>query len=225
MIRIHNKPHRFCLLSFIGTIGLTLIASSIKISFIVGSFYSFFSINNSVAPLAGAFGGVAGSFLLSFIRLITKFYTTGSLIPLILILQLPTLGACLYWASSSPLVRVLVPAACMILFGVHPVGSLAWTYSLLWLIPIALHLVPKKGIFLDSLGSTYIAHAIGSVIWLYSKSMPPAVWIALIPVALTERTLFAMGMTATYYAMVTIEQRYAPKIMRLFTRTTQPLSS
>lgn len=225
MTRIHNKLHRFFPLSFIGTIGLTLIASSVKVSFIVGSFCSFFSINNSVAPLAGAFGGVAGSFLLSFIRLITRFYTTNSITTGILMLQIPTLGSCLYWASSSPLIRVLIPATCMILFCVHPIGSLAWTYSLFWLIPIVLHLIPKKSIFLDSLGSTYIAHAIGSVIWLYSKGMAPAIWIALIPVALAERTLFAIGMTATYYAMITIEQRYAPRIMRFFTHTTQSLSS
>ncbi len=59
---------------------------------------------------------------------------------------------------------------------------------------------PSKNIFLHSLTSTFIAHAVGSVIWLYATPMTPEFWYALIPVVAVERLVIASGMTLAYYA-------------------------
>jgi len=50
-----------------------------------------------------------------------------------------------------------------------------------------------QSFFLVALSSSFIAHAVGSVIWLYSLSMPAEKWIALIPIVAVERFIFAAG--------------------------------
>lgn len=57
---------------------------------------------------------------------------------------------------------------------------------------------PYQSLFLTALGSTFIAHAVGSVIWCYTVPMTPAMWLGLIPVVALERTLFALGMVVAY---------------------------
>jgi len=84
------------------------------------------------------------------------------------------------------------------LFLIHPIGAAASAYTLFWLIPIAFYYISHKNIFFESLGSTYTAHAVGSVIWLYTVDMTPTAWLALIPLVFIERTLFAIGMTAAH---------------------------
>src|SRR2546430_1999084 len=56
-------------------------------------------------------------------------------------------------------------------------------------------------VFLQALGSAFIAHAVGSVIWLYTVGMTPAAWLGLIPVVFVERMLCAAGMTVAYYGI------------------------
>ena len=50
-----------------------------------------------------------------------------------------------------------------------------------------------KCVWHDALASTFIAHAVGSVIWLYTVPMTAAAWIALIPLVACERMLYASG--------------------------------
>ena len=80
--------------------------------------------------------------------------------------------------------QILVPVLCMALFGLHPVGSQAFAYTLYWLIPVTLYIMSSlvnvlprfqqfTPIFLQALSSTFIAHAVGSVIWLYTVGMTP----------------------------------------------------
>jgi len=61
--------------------------------------------------------------------------------------------------------------------------------------------IPFKSIFLHSLTSTLIAHAVGSVIWIYTTPMTPAFWYALIPIVAVERLVMAIGMTTMYHAI------------------------
>ncbi len=51
------------------------------------------------------------------------------------------------------------------------------------------------------LASTFIAHSVGSVLWLYTGTMSAAVWMSLIPVVAIERFVFAGGMMVVYYAV------------------------
>jgi len=174
------------------------ISGLVKVSFLFGSQMIWFSGVNSVLPLAGAFGGVMGAGLVFLMRQVLHliFFKTISLS--FLALCIPGLFASLYWSTHSALIRFFVPVACMGLFMVHPVGGQAFIYSLYWLIPVALYLFPQRSLFAQALGSTFVAHAVGSVIWCYTVPMTAAMWMGLMPIVLVERLLFAMGMVAAH---------------------------
>ena len=170
-----------------------------KVSFAIGACWTLFSLRNMISPLAGAFGGIAGAsfffasnvmYLLLFKKIITLSYLAYS--------GIPTFFAGLYWAIPSRMMRAGVPAVCMLLFMLHPVGMVAWPYALFWFVPIAIACMQTSSIFLTSLASTFTAHAVGSVLWLYSTSMGADYWYSLLPIVPVERLLFAVGMTATH---------------------------
>ena len=52
-----------------------------------------------------------------------------------------------------------------------------------------------------SLGATFTAHAVGGVLWIYTIPMTPEIYIALLPIVIVERTLFATGIAASYVAV------------------------
>ena len=89
----------------------------------------------------------------------------------------------------------------MVAFIAHPVGAQAWVYSLYWLIPVVLYFLRKESLFLTALGSTFTAHAVGSVIWIYANPMTPQAWLVLIPVVFIERFVFASGMVVAYHGI------------------------
>ena len=55
-----------------------------------------------------------------------------------------------------------------------------------------------------SLGATFTAHAVGGAIWNYVVPMTPQMWIALIPIVIFERLVFASGITISYIGFNTI---------------------
>ncbi len=198
--------------------GILKLSGLVKISFLVGSEMVFFSGVNCVLPLSGAFGGVMGAGLLFVMRQLLHlvFFKTVSLS--FLAMCIPGFCASLYWSASSynvnpsihPIrgtqgerifdiaIRLLLPLACMGLFIIHPVGAQAFIYSFYWLIPVVLYFGPYQSLFLTALGSTFIAHAVGSVIWCYTVPMTAGMWLGLMPIVLLERTLFALGMVVAY---------------------------
>jgi hypothetical protein len=203
------------ILAFIGFMAGAQLLKACKISFIFGSYAAFFSFNNSLQPLSGLFGlGMAS--LIAIGKIALSMLLLGHMIPLYQIaFHLPGLCAAYYWASSSIIIRLLMPIICMILFMLHPVGGQAWVYAMYWLIPIALYFVRKNNLFLQALGSTFIAHAVGSVIWLYTVPMPASAWYALLPVVIIERMMFAMGMVAMYHMYYYLRNRI---LVPFFTR-------
>jgi len=178
--------------------GIAKISGLMKISFLVGSQMIWFSASNAVLPLAGAFGGVMGSGLVFLIRQLLHllFFKTISLS--FLAFCIPGFCASLYWATQHYAIRLLLPLACMGLFVIHPVGAQASAYSLYWLIPVVLFFASHKSLFLQALGSTFIAHAVGSVIWLYTVPMTAGMWMGLMPIVLFERIAFALGMVIAH---------------------------
>ena len=123
------------------------------------------------------------------------------------------------WAQRSWIWAVAVPLLCMIMFSIHPVGNQAMLYTLYWLIPIILFFIPKQILFTHALTATFIAHAVGSVLWLYSKPATPAFWFALIPVVACERFLFAVGMTVVHRVIAMMGHRkqrgYSYRLLRV----------
>lgn len=180
-----------------------------KVSFIIGSWNGAFSGLNLVAPLAGAFGGLIGATGVFLLGMTLKFFILGWVPFKILAYHVPGYFASLYWINRSFWFRVGVPILCMILFISHPVGMDAYTYSFYWLIPVTLFILKKKNVFLESLGSTFIAHAVGSVIWIYAIPMTSAVWLGLMPIVFFERLFFAIGMTVMH-AVITQSSYYFP---------------
>lgn len=178
--------------------------SLVKVSFMLGSQMIWFSGVNSILPLSGAFGGIMGASVVFLMRQLMHlvFFKTVSLS--FLALCIPGFCASLYWSSNTIFIRLLLPIVCMILFVMHPVGGQAFVYSLYWLIPVALYFIPHRSLFLTGLGSTFIAHAVGSVIWCYTVPMTAGMWMALMPVVFCERLLFALGMVVMHFVLSSI---------------------
>ena len=131
-----------------GFAGLISLSSLVKFSWMVGSHISFFSGINIMAPLSGAFGGVFGSIASFALRTIIHFFLFGVLSVKCLTLGIPNFFASLYWGTTHWLIRVGLPLTCMMLFWAHPVGLAAGAYALYWLIPVAVHCLARKHVFL-----------------------------------------------------------------------------
>ena len=200
------------------TVGVE-ISRLVKFSFILGSRASFFSAINIVAPMVGVLGGIQSGLRLYITQSLIKWFLLGGSVLPYLGYHIPHLFASAYWNYDSKLLRLFVPTVCMLLFLVHPVGFQAWPYAMLWLTPIIIGLIKNKNIMLCALGSTFTAHAVGSVFWIYSMPMVPQAWIALIPVAIVERILFAMGMVIVYYGYSFVKSYLSKKQSYLYLKS------
>jgi len=114
---------------------------------------------------------------------------------------IPGLCASLYWSTRHYSIRLLLPIVCMGLFIIHPVGAQAFAYSLLLVDSSrSIFLFHKDFSFYKPL-AVFIAHAVGSVIWLYTVPMTAAMWMDLCAIVLFERIAFALGMVVTYHVI------------------------
>jgi hypothetical protein len=201
--------HKFKGLSdtiLIGSVGILFLLFRVaKISPIIGSHFAFFSLSDVIMPLTGAVGLWFSIFTIA-LRVGYKMSLYN--FPLsALVYHLPGFCASAYWALDTILIRVILPLLCMVLFIMHPIGYQAAPYSFYWVIPVAIYFFKKRTVFLESLGSTFIAHAVGSVLWLYMFNMSAQMWLALIPVVAIERLFFASTMTVLYSVLSTFKQR------------------
>lgn len=91
-------------------------------------------------------------------------------------------------------IHFFLPMAGITLFLIHPVGRLAPVYPFYWMIPMGIYLFGKnKNVFLSAISSTFIAHCVGSLIWLYTLETTSVYWIGLLPVVAIERLTSSMG--------------------------------
>jgi len=215
-------------LVFVGLFSLLVLAAdSINFSSILGGAANqSFTLFQFMGPIAGGFLGAGIGAISVLLAEVVSFFWLGKAFDMVNLLRLaPMLFAAAYFAAYSrgKFAGALVSLACMAAFIAHPVGAQAWAYSLYWLIPSVALILPEH-LFLRSLGSTFTAHSIGSVVWLYTFPSAPAFWLALIPVVAFERLLFASGISVSYIALnalfarveaiaksgvVFVDQRYA----------------
>lgn len=182
------------------------LSSYIKFSHIVGSHRLFFSAINCSGPLIGSYNGL-GSFILLLLRkslfkpkkILNIAYTAGNGFFNPLVYHIPTIIASGYWFSTNRFIRFFLPLLCVILFIIHPIGCQAFYYSWFWFIPMAVHLFSFQVVFLEALGTTFLAHAIGSILTLYWSPMAAEYWMGLLPIVIVERLLMALGITVFYY--------------------------
>ncbi|MFN3301598.1 MAG: hypothetical protein ACK413_01025 [Patescibacteria group bacterium] len=171
-------------------------ASKISLFKIVGSNQSF-TLFEFLYPLPAAFlGSLWGGGIVLLVKILNWLLTGQSLDLITFVRFFPAVFAAIYFASKSKW-NLIVPIICMILFWSHPIGRAAFPYGIFWLIPILVFPF-KKNLPFNALGSTFIAHAIGSTAFLYSLPMSPEIWRGLIPVVLMERFIFATGISFSY---------------------------
>ena len=192
----------FLIISFFALLFFSF--SYLKISFGLGSYKFFFTGMNFIIPIFGAFF----SFPLTLFFLGVLFFIKKILLGGMITLGVPTLVSTIALNlmfkkenRSSFLInfgnfifRVILPIFAIVTFVMHPVGQQAYLYSFYWLIPIFLYFIKDNSIFTKALTTTFIAHAIGSLMWLYFIPMTSVQWLSLIPVVAIERLVFASGM-------------------------------
>lgn len=136
---------------------------------------------------------------------------------IVTLLHLPTLAATLFAQQSlkknlaSKILISLFVIACSLLFMVHPVGMTVWFYPVLWL-PILASLF-SDSLVVRSWGITLSAHAVGTLVFLFSHSTTPAYWLQLMPIAFVERLSSAL---VVYLVLTTINY-----LVQLTTRSSQ----
>lgn len=178
---------------------LGLIALQIPFTRLLGSNVKF-TLFDFLAPTAGAFLSTAPGVLSVLLMQVINYVLHGSQFDAGGIIRLlPTLFAVAYFAKKRTL-NWIIPVLAIIGFNLNPIGRSAWQYSIFWLIPIAAHFY-RKNLFVKSLGATFTAHAVGGVLWVWVFGLSKAMWLALIPQVIIERTLMAAGITAFYLVM------------------------
>jgi hypothetical protein len=185
---MERKTPIISFIHFIVFSSVLIVSSFFKVSFIIGSKNAFFCISDLVVPVASLFGGAWLSGALLVVR-----YLISGIDPLLFIFKhMPGLCGALY-LSSSHKARVLIPLLCIVIFCMHPTGSQAFLLSAYWLIPVAVYRA-QSGTIARVIGASFMAHAVGSVVWLYTVPMAAWQWNLLIPIVWIERLVYALGM-------------------------------
>jgi len=170
---------------------LGLLAFQFSVNKIVGSGQSF-TLFELLGPTGGMFlGPILGAISVFFVKALNIIFFHQQIDSLTVIRFLPAICAAVYFGLKTKKTAIIFPI-CIALFLLNPIGRQAWLYSAIWLIPFFVTFF-KKRLILNSLGATFTAHAIGSVIFLYSFGLTPAIWMALIPVVFVERGVFTLG--------------------------------
>lgn len=172
----------------------------LRYSFIVGSQFGWFSPSSMLIPLTGAFGGLGGAIVSLVVRVLAFRFIDSFALSFTSIV--PGFCAAVYWATHNPLIKIGLPCICVLAFLLHPVGCVAGAYVIYWFIPIIFYLIRYNTLWANALSTTFVGHAVGSVIWLYTKpAMTSSVWLGLIPVVLIERLITASGIVLSYYCV------------------------
>lgn len=189
---------------------LGYVALQLPVNVLAGSRVKF-TLFDLFAPISGAFlgtmWGVVAVFLMQAGNLVVHGVSSvdkGAIIRLF-----PTLFAVFYFAvvtrkgdrgswGKHAWWLLAVPLLAMASFNLNPVGRSVWYYSLFWLIPILMWPLRERFLLARSLGATFTAHAVGGAVWIWAFNLPAAVWIGLIPVVILERSVFALGIAASY---------------------------
>lgn len=182
-------------------IALGFLAMQVPFSQIIGAKDLKFSLFDFYGPIAGGFvGSVWGLLLVAVMQGGNWAYHGFQMDIGTMIRFLPMLIAVLYFARKNALI-LIVPGLAMVAFWAHPEGRAAWYYALYWLIPFVAYFFRDRYTFFRALGSTFTAHSVGSVLFLWFFNLKSEVWLGLIPIVWQERVLMAAGISVAYIAI------------------------
>ena len=188
-----NKILFFVIFSVIGFLLL-----QIPVNVLAGSKVKF-TLFDIFAPTAGALAGtgfgIVSVFVIQAINL--SLHGFNQIDKGLIIRLFPTLFAVWYFSKSDKK-QLIIPVLAIISYNLNPVGRSVWYYSLFWLIPLITYPFKNRFLILKAYGSTFTAHAVGGAIWIWAFNLPAAVWQSLIPVVILERSIFALGISASY---------------------------
>lgn len=181
---------------------LALISQSINFSQLVGQQNQFFTFFQLIGPLPAQFLGAGFGVIAVLAAELINFVIVGKQASAINLLRLlPMVFAALYFATvAKNKFSSLVAVTAIIVFLANPIGASAPLICLLWLIPVGVQFFFKNNLLAKSFGATWTAHAIGGALWVWFVPTTSAYWTALIPIALFERTVFALGIAGSYVA-------------------------
>ncbi len=180
---------------------ILLFSFKVKLFQMIGSDKAF-TLSNFTAPVALMF---LPSYLVIPILILGKILKGYSLFSFLFIL--PSLvAAYVYKNFDKKHVGVITPLIAMLLFLINPVVGFGKSlYFALWLIPIFFSYY-GKGELSRSIVSTFNAHSVGSILFLYFiDPMNPLMWNLLIPVVIVERSVFSVGISTTYFVFKNLE--------------------
>ena len=162
-----------------------------------GSTKFVFSGINMIAPLLQSlFGGVGGCLML-LLGPISKLFGWGLRLPCATVtMGLATQASILVWHLRGSLwgerlMNLVLPTAAILFFLLHPATGIGAWYSIFWLIPIGLHYCSDSRLK-TAFQATFVAHAVGSCLWLMIIPMQPMAWIMLMPQVCVERFVYGM---------------------------------
>ncbi len=193
---------------------LFIVLTKTKMFPILGTEFNF-SMGVMFGPaLGGLLGlnlGVATIILSQAVGAAIGLYTIKDTLSLLVFF--PILFGAVYFSRSlkGDKRMMAIPAAMIIMFLLHPIGREVWFYSLFWLIPVAVAQFkdridsalrhPVARTYSYSLGTAFVDHSVGSVVYLWFLSIPAQFWVAAIPITLFERLLIALGITFSFHAV------------------------
>ena len=191
-------------------------STKVNLAQLAGKENQFFTLFQLFGPVAGGIlGSVFGAAIVLCAEIVNLavnvFRGTNGFEPVNVLRLLPMVFAAYYFGTRRKHVSVAVPILAIASFVSHPVGREVWYYSLFWTIPIVAAFFRNK-LFIRSLGATFTAHAVGGAVWIWAFPTSPAMWMALIPVVIVERLLFASGISLSYVFANTLLHRLESKV-------------
>ena len=200
---MHKKFH--AIISFC----LATAVAFLPFNYIVGSRAALFSYSSMAIQALG----FQHSLLYVILYIFTKSLFSFSVLYLFILHRLPLVVATIALKTRTIQLFVVVPLCAMMLFCVHPIGTQAFYYSWYWFIPMIIYFFVQDTIYSRALAASFLAHAVGSVVWLYAGNIPAEIWIALIPLVAVERLIIAAGMVGFIYLFRSINSFCENKVL------------
>jgi len=172
------------------TFCITIVFCFLPLNIIIGSKSTWFSCSSMAIPALG----YHLSLLYVILFIFTKSLFSSYPLYFFILHRLPLILSIRALQKRDWKVFIAVPLVAMILFCVHPIGQQVFYYSWYWFVPMIMYVFVQDTLYSRALASSFIAHAVGSVVWLYLGHIPIETWIALMPIVPIERLFITIGM-------------------------------